>query len=347
MASKILAVVGGQYGSEGKGAVAAHLARQPHPGPTATIRVAGPNAGHTALDDNDTPWPLRTIPATAVANPTEQLIIAPGSEIDVTVLDHELTTLEKGGHPVNHRLTIDPQATILDPVYIEEETALTMHERLGSTGKGIGAARAARIMRTARIWGENRPFSGDTVALAHDLLDQGGRIIIEGTQGYGLGLHAGHYPQSTSSDCRAIDFLAMAGLNPWHPTVDEFNIYLAIRPNPIRVAGNSGPLAGETTWDALGLPVELTTVTKKPRRVGSWDPDLVRAAVQANGGAPTVRLAVTMFDHVHPDLAGIAGPYKIEDLPPAARAHVWDIEADTGASVHLLGTGPGTMIEVY
>ena len=347
MTSQILAVVGGQYGSEGKGAVAAHLARQPHNGPTATIRVAGPNAGHTALDDNGTPWPLRTIPATAVANPTERLIIAPGSEIDTTVLDHELTTLEQGGHPVNHRLTIDPQATILDPIYIEEETALTMHERIGSTGKGIGAARAARIMRTARIWGENRPFSGDTVALAHDLLDQGGRIIIEGTQGYGLGLHAGHYPQSTSSDCRAIDFLAMAGLTPWHPSVDQFHIYLAIRPNPIRVAGNSGPLAGETTWDALGLPVELTTVTKKPRRVGSWDPDLVRAAVQANGGAPTVRLAVTMFDHVHPDLAGVQGPIKVEDLPPAARTHVWDIEADTGASVHLLGTGPGTMIEVY
>ena len=347
MTSRILAVVGGQYGSEGKGAVAAHLARQPHNGPTATIRVAGPNAGHTALDDNDTPWPLRTIPATAVANPTEQLLIAPGSEIDTTVLDHELTTLEKGGHPVNHRLTIDRQATILDPIYIEEETTLTMHERIGSTGKGIGAARAARIMRTARIWGNDRPFSGDTATLAHDLLDQGGRIIIEGTQGYGLGLHAGHYPQCTSSDCRAIDFLAMAGLNPWHPAVDEFHIYLAIRPNPIRVAGNSGPLTGETTWDALGLPVELTTVTKKPRRVGSWDPDLVRAAVHANGGAPTVRLAVTMFDHTHPDLAGITGPIKIEDLPPAARSHVWDIEADTGASVHLLGTGPGTMIEVY
>lgn len=346
MPSHLIAVVGGQYGSEGKGAIAAHLARQYHGGrPTATIRVAGPNAGHTSIDDNGTPWPLRTIPATAPVNPTEQLLIAPGSEIDPTVLDHELTILEQGGHPVNHRLTIDPQATILDPIYIEEETALTMHERLGSTGKGIGAARAARIMRTARTWGD-RPFSGDTVATANDILDMGGRIIIEGTQGYGLGLHAGHYPQCTSSDCRAIDFCAMAGLNPWQANIDRFTIYVTIRPNPIRVAGPSGPLHGETTWEALGLPVELTTVTKKPRRVGSWDADLVKAAVQANGGAPTVRLAVTMMDHVHPEIAGWAGEYKIEDLPAKVRTHIWDIESDAGANVYLVGTGPATVMEV-
>lgn len=346
-ASTLLAVVGGQYGSEGKGAIAAHLARQPHDGPTATIRVAGPNAGHTALDQDGTPWPLRTIPATAVANPTEQLLIAPGSEIDPAVLNHEIQWLEAGGHPITPRLAIDPQATILDPIYIQEETALTMHERIGSTGKGIGAARAARIMRTARTWGLDGDYADDTTALANDILDGFGRIIIEGTQGYGLGLHAGHYPQCTSSDCRAIDFLAMAGLNPWQANVDNFHIYLAIRPYPIRVAGNSGPLHNETSWEELGLPVELTTVTKKPRRVGHWDPDLVRAAVVANGGAPTVRLAVTMFDHVHPALAGIGGRIKIEDFPPAARDHIWSIERDTGASVHLLGTGPGTMVEVY
>jgi adenylosuccinate synthase len=345
--SRLLAVVGGQYGSEGKGAIAAHLARQPHNGPTATIRVAGPNAGHTSIDNNGTPWPLRTIPATAAVNPTEQLLIAPGSEIDPTVLHHEIQWLEEGGHPITHRLAIDPQATILDPIYIQEETALTMHERIGSTGKGIGAARAARIMRTARTWGLDGQYAEDTTALANDILDRYGRIIIEGTQGYGLGLHAGHYPQCTSSDCRAIDFLAMAGLNPWQANIDNFRIYLATRPNPIRVAGNSGPLHGETTWENLGLPVELTTVTKKPRRVGSWDPDLIRAAVTANGGAPTVRLAVTMFDHAHPDLAGLTGQHKIEDLPPAARDHIWQIERDAGTTIELLGTGPATMVEVY
>jgi adenylosuccinate synthase len=139
----------------------------------------------------------------------------------------------------------------------------------------------------------------------------------------------------------------MAGLNPWQANIDNFRIYLATRPNPIRVAGNSGPLHGETTWENLGLPVELTTVTKKPRRVGSWDPDLIRAAVTANGGAPTVRLAVTMFDHAHPDLAGLTGQHKIEDLPPAARDHIWQIERDAGTTIELLGTGPATMVEVY
>ncbi|WP_369007005.1 adenylosuccinate synthetase, partial [Staphylococcus aureus] len=39
-------------------------------------------------------------------------------------------------------------------------------------------------------------------------------IILEGTQGYGLGLHAGMYPYCTSSNTRSIDFLAMAAIYP-------------------------------------------------------------------------------------------------------------------------------------
>lgn len=345
MSGKLQVVAGGQYGSEGKGAIAAHLAKQPHPGPTATIRVAGPNAGHTAIDPNGTPWPLRTIPATAVANPNETLLLAPGSEIDPTVLNHEIQWLENGGHNITPRLTIDHQATILDPTYIQEEQTLGIHGRIGSTGKGIGAARAARIMRTARTWSDN-PHNGDTTHIANDILTRGGRVIIEGTQGYGLGLHAGHYPQCTSSDCRAIDFLAMAGLNPWATNIETLEIHLAIRPNPIRVAGNSGPLQGETSWDQLGLPTEYTTVTKKPRRVGEWDPQLVRSAVQANGGAPTVRLALTMFDHHHPELAGTQGPHHLTDLPDDAQQHIRQIEQDAQAPVALIGTGPATVIEV-
>src|SRR5699024_7206253 len=74
--------------------------------------------------------------------------------------------------------------------------------------------------------------------------DQNLHVVVEGTQGYWLGLHAGHYPQSTSNNARPIDFLAMAGLNPW-----EWDFYPigVTRTNPIRVAGNSGPLPAKPT----------------------------------------------------------------------------------------------------
>ncbi len=46
MAGRLIAVVGGQYGSEGKGAVAGYLSSTSE-APFMGIRVAGPNAGHT------------------------------------------------------------------------------------------------------------------------------------------------------------------------------------------------------------------------------------------------------------------------------------------------------------
>ena len=68
-----------------------------------------------------------------------------------------------------------------------------------------------------------------------------------------------------------------------------------LRTLPIRVAGESGPLFAETTWEQLAdesngyIRPERTTVTNLIRRVGRWDSELAREAVQANGGVPTVR----------------------------------------------------------
>jgi adenylosuccinate synthase len=348
MHSKLSVVVGGQYGSEGKGAIAAHLSKD-HTRFVTCVRIGGPNAGHTVIGAGPTgkkhPWRLRTIPVAAVSNPTAKLVIAAGSEIDPAVLQDEADQLEAAGYNIWDRLTIDSQATILEPEHIDIETAADIHQRLGSTGKGIGAARAARIMRTARLWKDlqqlHRTPPTDTSELLRQALADNHHIIIEGTQGYGLGLHAGHYPQCTSNDARAIDFLAMAGINPWDRHVGAFRIYLVARVNPIRVAGNSGPLAGETSWEQLGLEPELTTVTRKVRRVGAWDPELVRDAVTANGGAANVRICLTMLDHAVPAVAGWTGP--LQTLPAAAQNWIDDVETKCKAPVAMVGTGPDTI----
>lgn len=346
--SRVSVVVGGQYGSEGKGAIAGHLTR-PQPREVICVRVGGPNAGHTVLgngpEGNRHPWRLRTIPVAAVTNPDALLVIAAGSEIDYNVLQYEAELLEDYGHKVWDRLIIDPQATILDQHHIDRETEMSLQGKIGSTGKGIGAARADRIMRTAEIWADCTELWRKTPISSQDFLlgavEEGAHIVIEGTQGYGLGLHAGHYPQCTSNDARAIDFLAMAGVNPWHRDVDIFRVYVVARVNPIRVAGNSGPLKDETTWEDLGLEPELTTVTRKVRRVGQWDPELVADAVSANGGSEHVRVCLTMLDHAVPQVAGYTGP--IDLLPHEAKEWIRRVERETAAPVAMVGTGPDTI----
>lgn len=345
--STIHVVVGGQYGSEGKGAIAAHLCRT-RPEISAAVRVAGPNAGHSAYDQQGRKWALRQVPVAAVVRNDLHLVLGQGSEIDVEVLTDEVQRLEAAGIPIQSRLTIDASATILEPEHREAEGNYGGHmtARLGSTGKGVGAARAERIWRRARTVSDVNPLGYyDSAGFLRDLLF-GTDVLIEGTQGYALGLHTQHYPQCTSSDCTATDFLAMAGLAAWD--ADEVTAWVCLRTYPIRVAGNSGYMHEETTWQALGeqtsgyIQPEHTTVTRKERRVGHWDLELARQAVRANG-ARNVQIALTFFDYWHPE---IAGRTAWNDLPDRLKAEVISISVEIGAPVALLGTGPNTVIEV-
>lgn len=340
MAGRLIAVVGGQYGSEGKGAVAGYLSATSD-APFMGIRVAGPNAGHTVYGkgpngEESYAWRLRSVPVNAVTAPESDLIVAAGSEIDIEVLNRELSDLDKAGFEASSRIIIDDQATILEPRHQDIEYADGIQARIGSTSKGIGAARADRIMRKASLFGGGV----DTSKVIRDHLRSGGTALIEGTQGYSLGLHAGLYPFCTSQDCRALDFLAQAGVSPWDSAVDLFDIWVTARTYPIRVAGNSGPMENETSWEQLGLDAERTTVTQKIRRVGHFDSKIVKDAVVANGGAPTVSIALTMFDYVFPDLANQS---QIDILSDEQAKYINDIENAVNARVKLVGTGHSTM----
>jgi len=334
--SRLKVVVGGQYGSEAKGAVTARLALDS----TAplVVRVGGPNAGHTVVDAAAREWKLRHVPAGFV-NPRAMLALAAGSEVDPEVLFDEIGTLEDAGYAIGSRLWVDPQATLLDSSHIAAEQGSTLNERLGSTAKGVGAARSDRIWRTADLVGSlHHPTS--VAELIEDWHTTGHDIIIEGTQGFGLGLHAGHYPFCTSGDARAVDMLAQAGVSPWRWAMRDIEVWVVFRTRPIRVAGNSGPLPGETTWGELGLPEEYTTVTKRVRRVGEWDPTMAMEALAANGApSPAIRIAMTMLDHIFPETAGAT---VWADLSDRAKAWLREREQELGQPIDLIGTGPYT-----
>lgn len=335
--SKITVVVGGQFGSEAKGAIAAHIAHVTVDEMYGVIgvRVGGPNAGHTVYgfcpegcsglhSRSQHPWRLRHVPVSMVSSIGTPAVIAAGSEIDPGVLESEVRALDSAGYAASERLHVDLNATYIDDAHKSAEAEMGLTDRLGSTAKGIGAARAERLMRKAMT------VEGDRGRIAHLFVEPSRHIhdtadylqielyhnprmhvVVEGTQGYGLGLHTAYYPFTTSGDCRAIDFLAQAGISPWMDGV-QTEVVVVARTYPIRVAGNSGPLYRETSWEEIGQPQELTTVTGKVRRVGRWNPYLLMAALMANGApTPNVSLALTMADYVVPSIAGSTG---LDDL---------------------------------
>lgn len=370
---KLVIVVGGQFGSEAKGHVAAQLAARYDA--DLAIRTGGPNAGHTVYGPPQRivergpevtqvvgmerqQFKLRQLPTASVSSPRTTIAIAAGGLVDPDLLWEELRATGRG------RVLVDPAVTILEAKHrLAEEGDPEM--QWGSTKEGIGAARADRIHRTAAtaasFWpevvgprdGVGELVQADVAEVARNTLGYGGTVLIEAAQGYGLGLHTPYYPKTTSADCRAIDALADVGLSPWCDEVRfaTLEVWVVVRPYPIRVAGESGPLMGETDWADLGLPEERTTVTNKVRRVGQWDHGLVTAAVRANGGGRTmhvgdsapVKIALTMVDQVIPELAGLSSltDSRLQDPTLVSRLWRWMQRADAcGAPVGMLTTSP-------
>ena len=97
-------IVGGQFGSEGKGKVAEFWARKHRA--DAVVRVGGSNSGHTTLTSQDGQRRvLRQLP-TAALMPDVLCVLAPGAYIDPDVLLREIA--EVGLSP--ERLVVDPLA---------------------------------------------------------------------------------------------------------------------------------------------------------------------------------------------------------------------------------------------
>ena len=284
-------VVGGQFGSEGKGKVSLEWVRKATEQRVVVVRVGGPNSGHTAYDRSGRKFALRQIPAGAIDRNVD-VVFPAGSFIDVEVLQSEIELLD---YP-RDRISISAYAHIITPEQRAWEREAGLVSGIGSTGSGVGGAMMAAVARGATNFPLHRHdalhceplqfYIKDTTSLMRQWLDAEARIIVEGTQGFGLSLYdGGFWPKATSRCTTSASALAECGLSP----LDVDDVTLVIRSFPIRVAGDSGPLPGETTWEAIAAAVdagrdirEFTTVTNKLRRVGSFDVDLVRQAIASN-----------------------------------------------------------------
>jgi adenylosuccinate synthase len=336
-------VVGGQFGSEGKGKSALEIVRGDRAA-AAAIRVGGTNSGHTAIGSDGRKYVLRQLPA-AAADHSVSVILPAGSYIDINIFIEEVRRLDLGPDQV----ALSSMARIITEDHKSWERAADLSRAIGSTQSGTGAAVMAMTARGARefplhsVQAEEIPelqaYLKDTASEIRQLLDAGKRVVVEGTQGFGLSLlHGGFWPKATSRDTTAAGFLAEAGLSP----LDVDDVTLVIRCHPIRVAGDSGPLPGQTSWEHIAAEAgitedirELTTVTAKVRRVGRFDPGIVRRAIQAN--QPT-RIVLNNLDYIDP---------RVRDGSFTAKARVFveRVEADIGRCVDWLGIGPGRMMD--
>lgn len=326
----VYAVVGGQYGSEGKGVIAHHLARKIDFG--AHVRVGGPNAGHTI----HTRWgkfAMQSIPVGwADQHHNSMLVLGRGAIISRHVLNREIDdVLARTGEDLRHRLVIDKHANILDEEHHWQEggTSGELHYRIGSTGEGVGACRAALLARDPaglRKAGDVLPWAQtDTVWMLDMMRAKGTHIMLEGTQGTGLSLVHGPWPFVTTCDPTVSGLSADSGV----PMPEERIV--VFRTFPIRVWGNSGPLKDEMSWGELGVPEERTTVTKKVRRVGRWDWDLFNRAIWLN--RPTA-IALTFGDYLDPETVGKA------TVGPETKRLIREIEGSTRVPVKWVATGP-------
>lgn len=347
---KLTVLVGGQYGSEGKGAVAASVANvyDVH------VRVGSPNAGHTIYWKGEK-HVMQSIPCGWI-NPNADIVIGRGALLNMRQFMKELVHILTYYPDFLDRLHIDPEAGILDERFHIEEggTEGEMHRRIGSTGEGVGPARIARLKRDknefrqfkdiAEEYGLKMCIQPNTPALLAMWQDRGANILIEGTQGSALSLLHSYYPYCTSIDTNAAGIISEVGIAPSRVT----DVLMVCRTYPIRVAGNSGPMKNETTWEELNKRItdlggtaiipEKTTVTHKVRRIAEWDDDLYETSCILN--APT-QIALMFADYIDPTV------YKQTDPDIVLTERIRDFIHRHGIeNVTYIGTGPDSVVKL-
>jgi len=288
-AGKVNVLIGNSFGSEGKGNVAAYLAKRDRPG--ICISNNGPNAGHQYINDAGEVKTMKMLPVSGVVEKESIVILGPGSVIDLDRLFVEI----EDNPGIADRLAISPTAPIVDLNCKEYEKEHLQY--ISSTFQGTGAAIGLKAMRSDKI-----TLAKDVPSLARWISNRlpeqiihyaslGWTILAEVSQGIGLSVDGDFYPYCTSRPINVGQMFAYCDV----PVTLLGDVIGVSRSYQIRVgsvpAGYSGdvyPDSHEVTWqeisEKLGRPVqELTTVTKRIRRVFTFSKQGFEMGVRRNG----------------------------------------------------------------
>jgi adenylosuccinate synthase len=335
-------LVGGQYGSEGKGNIVHYLAREYD----VLVRVGGPNAGHKVFRRDQDPFTFHQLPSGALGNPKATLVVGAGAVINLDAIRREISELALSVD----KLMIDPRAMIIEQKDISREIK-NLRDQIASTAQGVGVATARKILNRrpgsdVRLAGEVpelKYYIGDTVEFFASCFSSGRRIMLEGTQGTSLSIHHGPYPWVTSRVTTAAGCLAEAGLSSRHVR----RIVMVCRTYPIRVGNTrtgqtSGPMSAPIRLAVIskrsGIPLaelkktERTSTTHRPRRIAEFDWAQLRRSLVLNG--PT-DIALTFADYLG---IGNRRAYRYEQLNEETVRFIEEIEKVTSVPVSLIST---------
>ena len=252
---KVCAVIGAQWGDEGKGKLVDILSGQYD---VIARACGGANAGHTIVV-GDKKYVFHLIPSGALHDGKE-IVIGSGMVLHLRTLLDEIKVLEDAGIDIIGRLHISGSAHILFNFHKQVDEAQEISREkssgkgIGTTKRGIGPAYEDKAARTGirmeslgrnlslelsamsdelrRVYGisidtekelsdlaeANKKFGDrifDTPALMQKYLLSGKSILIEGAQGAHLDIDHGTYPHVTSSSTTVSGALQGLGISPF------------------------------------------------------------------------------------------------------------------------------------
>lgn len=315
------AVIGGQWGDEGKGKIIDFLAADA----SVVARYSGGNnAGHTVMNDAGT-FKLHLVPS-GICWPHVTNIIGNGVVVDPDVLLAEIHDLSLDPE----RLVVSDRAHLILPYHIlldrlEEERR--GRAALGTTGRGVGPAYLDKVNRSGlragelldpedlalrlpeivgfknevltKIYGADpidldeifektrkwatqlAPFIRPAEDIVAEALEADQNVILEGAQGSLLDIDHGTYPYVTSSNSTVGGTLTGLGIGP-----RSFGGVTGVFKAYCTRVG-SGPFPTEL-HDEIGDRIretagEFGTTTGRPRRCGWFDAVAARYSVTVNG----------------------------------------------------------------
>ncbi|MDP7244663.1 MAG: adenylosuccinate synthetase [Flavobacteriales bacterium] len=283
---KNIAVIGAQFGDEGKGKIIDFLAEKAD----VVVRFnGGNNSGHT-IKIKDKTTILHLIPS-GILHKEAINIIGNGLVIDPKVLMQEIENLENKHVKVSpDNLVLSENAHIILEKHIKEDKE--KNKRLGTTSRGIGPAYTDKVARSGlrvidyinknnEFSKKISPFVKNTTLFINNLIAKNKKILFEGAQGTLLDIDFGTYPYVTSSNPTAGGICTGLGIGP--KTIG--NVFGIAKAYITRVG--SGPLPTELK-DDVGKQIqekgkEFGATTGRSRRCGWFDALIGKYAVMVNG----------------------------------------------------------------
>src|SRR6185295_508454 len=326
-----IAVLGAQWGDEGKGKIVDLLT----PNFSIVARYqGGHNGGHTVYA-NGRKFVLRLLPS-GILHEGITCVIGNGVVVDPQALFAEIDELASAGVAIGDRLIVSDKAHLILPYHRELDLlseARRGERKIGTTSRGIGPAYEDKIARRGvrvgdlantealssairhnvdarnriiressmdasqvladlrQAWQRMAPWVQDVSLFLARARRQNRPIMFEGAQGTLLDIDHGTYPYVTSSNATIGGVLTGLGVGP--RAID--GVLGVAKAYTTRVG--EGPLPTEL-FGELGNRLretgqEFGAVTGRPRRCGWYDAVAVRYAVRVNG---LNALALTKLD---------------------------------------------------